>query len=265
MTSSSSRTRLILSPSSSPPRQSTPRCLRPSLPQRLPPSQSVCHLLPGPLPQGRSSRYVTSISIPPETHTPIHFAIRPLISRHPTISCPSDSSSFHRHPPLKMLTSLARPAFACPARQARLFSDLASAATSAAKHPAPSDALPQPASAPASQLPYLVRRNTKGSIPVYTDIRNGGTRYLVLIRNVEGNADVRPTSDSCRALLRELTPVTPSLPSCRLPPKRRGPCFLYFVARNTKHASHSNSICNLYHAPPPPAYNLSRWPPIALI
>ena len=46
--------------------------------------------------------------------------------------------------------------------------------------------------ASASQLPYLVHRNSRGSIPVYTDVRNAGTRYLVLIRNVEGNVNVRP-------------------------------------------------------------------------
>ncbi|KAI6110021.1 mitochondrial large subunit ribosomal protein-domain-containing protein [Pisolithus sp. B1] len=40
------------------------------------------------------------------------------------------------------------------------------------------------------QRPYFVRRNTHGSLPVYTDIRNGGTRYLVQIRNVEGQAQV---------------------------------------------------------------------------
>jgi large subunit ribosomal protein L49 len=41
------------------------------------------------------------------------------------------------------------------------------------------------------QHPYCVPRNTRGNLPVYTDIRNGGTRYLVLICNVGGNADVR--------------------------------------------------------------------------
>ncbi|RPD66007.1 hypothetical protein L226DRAFT_566489 [Lentinus tigrinus ALCF2SS1-7] len=73
-----------------------------------------------------------------------------------------------------MLFSLVRPALASPFRQARLYSQLAQHA-------------PSPTSQ--STLPYLVRRNARGSIPVYTDIRNGGTRYLVLIRNVEGNAD----------------------------------------------------------------------------
>jgi Mitochondrial large subunit ribosomal protein (Img2) len=37
---------------------------------------------------------------------------------------------------------------------------------------------------------YFVPRNTRGNLPVYTDIRNGGTRYLVLVRNVDGNANV---------------------------------------------------------------------------
>ena len=40
------------------------------------------------------------------------------------------------------------------------------------------------------QPAYDVPRNSNGSLPVYTDIRNGGTRYLTLIRNVEGNATV---------------------------------------------------------------------------
>ncbi|KAF8654115.1 hypothetical protein AX16_003647 [Volvariella volvacea WC 439] len=36
--------------------------------------------------------------------------------------------------------------------------------------------------------PYFVARNSRGNLPVYTDIRNGGTRYMVLIRNVDGRA-----------------------------------------------------------------------------
>jgi len=43
-------------------------------------------------------------------------------------------------------------------------------------------------------LPYSIQRNSRGSIPVYTDIRNAGTRYLLLIRNVEGNVNVRPST-----------------------------------------------------------------------
>lgn len=52
--------------------------------------------------------------------------------------------------------------------------------------------------AAAADLPYRVRRNSHGSVPVYTDIRNGGTRYLVQIRNVEGNVDVRTPSSHVR-------------------------------------------------------------------
>jgi len=37
--------------------------------------------------------------------------------------------------------------------------------------------------------PYIVTRNSRGSLPVYSDIRNGGSRYLVLIRNVNGNVN----------------------------------------------------------------------------
>lgn len=40
------------------------------------------------------------------------------------------------------------------------------------------------------RYPYFVPRNSKGSLPVYTDIRNGGTRQLLLVRNVDGNANV---------------------------------------------------------------------------
>ncbi|PFH50061.1 hypothetical protein AMATHDRAFT_125960, partial [Amanita thiersii Skay4041] len=38
------------------------------------------------------------------------------------------------------------------------------------------------------QYPYFVPRNTRGNLPVYTDIRNAGSRYITLIRNVDGNA-----------------------------------------------------------------------------
>ncbi|RDB21170.1 54S ribosomal protein img2, mitochondrial [Hypsizygus marmoreus] len=51
-------------------------------------------------------------------------------------------------------------------------------------------AFPSATAQPASILyPYYVPRNTRGNLPVYTDVRNGGTRYLVLIRNVDGNAN----------------------------------------------------------------------------
>ncbi|KDR81456.1 hypothetical protein GALMADRAFT_113774 [Galerina marginata CBS 339.88] len=34
---------------------------------------------------------------------------------------------------------------------------------------------------------YFVPRNTRGNIPVYTDVRNAGGRYTVLVRNIEGS------------------------------------------------------------------------------
>jgi Mitochondrial large subunit ribosomal protein (Img2) len=42
----------------------------------------------------------------------------------------------------------------------------------------------------AARLPYHVIRNSRGSLPVYSDIRNAGTRYLVQVRNIEGDANV---------------------------------------------------------------------------
>lgn len=39
-------------------------------------------------------------------------------------------------------------------------------------------------------LPYFIPRNTRGNLPIYTDVRNAGGRYMVLVRNVEGNIGV---------------------------------------------------------------------------
>jgi len=44
------------------------------------------------------------------------------------------------------------------------------------------------ASPTAVRYPYFVPRNTQGSIPVYTDVRNHN-KILTLIRNIEGNVD----------------------------------------------------------------------------
>jgi Mitochondrial large subunit ribosomal protein (Img2) len=35
--------------------------------------------------------------------------------------------------------------------------------------------------------PFFLPRNSRGSLPVYTDVRNTGMRYLILIRNIEGD------------------------------------------------------------------------------
>ena len=40
------------------------------------------------------------------------------------------------------------------------------------------------------QYPYFVARNTRGNLPVYSDVRNAGLRYLIHIRHVDGNAKV---------------------------------------------------------------------------
>jgi len=48
---------------------------------------------------------------------------------------------------------------------------------------------PRDATATVVRHPYFIQRNSRGSIPVYTDVRNAGSRYLVLIRNVEGNVN----------------------------------------------------------------------------
>ncbi|KAJ8453762.1 hypothetical protein ONZ51_g13415 [Trametes cubensis] len=92
-----------------------------------------------------------------------------------------------------MLRSLV-PRIFRPACQSRLLSTQLAASGSQPVPPPPAQTSQPSHAQPEQSLPYRVRRNTRGSIPVYTDIRNGGTRYLVLIRNVEGSVDVRPVS-----------------------------------------------------------------------
>ncbi|KIJ44219.1 hypothetical protein M422DRAFT_252230 [Sphaerobolus stellatus SS14] len=36
---------------------------------------------------------------------------------------------------------------------------------------------------------YQVARNSRGALPVYSDIRNAGTRYQIQVRNVMGDAN----------------------------------------------------------------------------
>ncbi|EAU88353.1 hypothetical protein CC1G_05119 [Coprinopsis cinerea okayama7 len=47
------------------------------------------------------------------------------------------------------------------------------------------------ASTPAArqQPAYFVQRNANGNLPVYTDVRNAGSRILVQIRNVDGSVE----------------------------------------------------------------------------
>ena len=37
---------------------------------------------------------------------------------------------------------------------------------------------------------YFVPRNSQGNLPVYTDVRNNGARHFVLVRNIDGSAEV---------------------------------------------------------------------------
>ncbi|KAF8590454.1 hypothetical protein K439DRAFT_1329830 [Ramaria rubella] len=53
----------------------------------------------------------------------------------------------------------------------------------------------QPLSTVPSLFSYHVTRNSRGSLPVYSDFRNAGTRYQVHVRNIQGDAN---------ALLRDL-------------------------------------------------------------
>ena len=51
-----------------------------------------------------------------------------------------------------------------------------------------------------SQKPvYFVPRNSQGNLPVYTDVRNNGARHFVLVRNVDGSAEV-DNADPYRSL-----------------------------------------------------------------
>lgn len=70
------------------------------------------------------------------------------------------------------------------------------------------------------RYPYFVPRNSRGNLPVYTDVRNGGTRYLVLVRNVDGEPDVRSIS-------------FPSLFSCSHPPRHSHPISLVIFSQKT--------------------------------
>lgn len=47
------------------------------------------------------------------------------------------------------------------------------------------------ANAAARALTYRVPRNANGNLPIYSDIRNGRTRRLVLLTHVQGDINVR--------------------------------------------------------------------------
>ncbi|KAF9501256.1 hypothetical protein BDN71DRAFT_1380820 [Pleurotus eryngii] len=54
--------------------------------------------------------------------------------------------------------------------------------------------------------PYSVPRNSRGSLPVYTDIRNAGTRHQTLIRNIDGDPNAL-VKDLTKALFSDLAHV----------------------------------------------------------
>ncbi|GAA5861880.1 hypothetical protein JCM1840_006862 [Sporobolomyces johnsonii] len=55
---------------------------------------------------------------------------------------------------------------------------------------APSTAAPATSPAPSeAALRYFVPRSRFGELPVYADIRNGGSRYLTVVRKVQGDLD----------------------------------------------------------------------------
>ncbi|KAI8073287.1 ribosomal protein L49/IMG2 [Gongronella butleri] len=55
----------------------------------------------------------------------------------------------------------------------------------------------------AKQSSYLVSRTTNKGLPVYSDIKNGGTKHLTIIRRVEGDVE---------ALRTELAAMFPEAP-----------------------------------------------------
>ncbi|OSD01641.1 hypothetical protein PYCCODRAFT_1468513 [Trametes coccinea BRFM310] len=63
-----------------------------------------------------------------------------------------------------------------------------SASASASTSPAQTPSQAHSKSPAAGTLPYRVPRNSRGSVPVYSQIRNH-TRYFLLIRDVQGDID----------------------------------------------------------------------------
>ncbi|EPQ58397.1 hypothetical protein GLOTRDRAFT_72784 [Gloeophyllum trabeum ATCC 11539] len=76
---------------------------------------------------------------------------------------------------MQRITSFRR--LLCPVLRTRCYSQAVSQGPAAQRAPL------------AVQYPYYIPRNSRGSIPVYSDVRNAGGRYLILIRNIEGNVN----------------------------------------------------------------------------
>ncbi|THV07894.1 hypothetical protein K435DRAFT_709018 [Dendrothele bispora CBS 962.96] len=63
---------------------------------------------------------------------------------------------------------------------------------------------------PQASYPYFVPRNSNGSLPVYSDIRNAGTRHLVLLRNIDGDPNAL-AQDLSQSLFASGTPESSKL------------------------------------------------------
>ncbi|KAF9532335.1 mitochondrial large subunit ribosomal protein-domain-containing protein [Crepidotus variabilis] len=84
-----------------------------------------------------------------------------------------------------MLSSLRRQILPQVQRQQRAFTQVLSPSASLASSSSTQNSTET--SSGLSPKPYFVPRNSTGNLPVYSDLRNAGSRYLVLVRNVEGS------------------------------------------------------------------------------
>ncbi|KAL1410891.1 hypothetical protein Q8F55_001834 [Vanrija albida] len=81
---------------------------------------------------------------------------------------------------------------------ARALPASARASSAAATAPAPTPAAAAPSPAPAARAPltptfktrYIVERTATGQLPVYSDVRNGGTNHVTVVRRIKGSAEL---------------------------------------------------------------------------
>lgn len=111
---------------------------------------------------------------PRRSNSPLLLPLLPFLLR--VLSAPLPAQKFLHHimrlpPPIP---------FSFPGITNRLSIHSRLFASNAASGPAP----------PSHRPTYNVPRNSRGTLPVYSDIRNGGTRYLISVRNVDGNIKV---------------------------------------------------------------------------
>ncbi|KAG0240736.1 mitochondrial large subunit ribosomal protein-domain-containing protein [Mortierella sp. GBAus27b] len=66
--------------------------------------------------------------------------------------------------------------------------DAAKTTTAAAAAPSPAPAKTASVTKPLPAKTYFVERTKSGQLPVYSEFRNAGTRELVIVRKIQGNA-----------------------------------------------------------------------------